>query len=215
MLNPEDFRRRLNEALVGRQKAVQEEVAAEEAHQQKAVARVQEEENKLQGEKEARNQMVTELDVQLPIQQYLETLRDQIAPKQEVHAWRAKDGKMPYALVYSTKIRKVLVEYKSGSAPGPRGCPGTADIRKFGLRVARDVLGVVLNWDGQLLIQNERIVNNSYYENDIYPLYWGCFSWERAWDKSFSITSPGGLQQFAQALTEFYVGPREGQGKYS
>ena len=199
------------------------------------------------------NQVVIELDSKLPTRQYLEVLRDRIAPKQKINQWGPKNGRLGYSLIYGVKTRIIRIkesytEYVGGySSKGGsfQGYPKTHYIERP--RVIRDVFSVVLNSKGVAHIWDRQVANSDYYEYEsrINPLDWGDFDYEithrqypnygldalaaervtgrrlsrepEIWkerDKnSFLINTEPGLQELAEALTNFYVGLKTGQGK--
>jgi hypothetical protein len=280
MLNPEDFRRQLEEALAAKQRADQETAAAQTLRQQQAAVDLQGKATRQATESVVevgrRNQAVLELDAQLPIQQYLKALRDQLAPKQRVNKFGPENGVIAFSIEYNKKLRYEIIN----------------ETNHHGYRQTKDILGIVLDGGGVLFIWNKRYVknaNNSESIDTTNPILWQPFfdekvehtalgriklvQMERAlvriqreedekkWLKNPTrenrpfwrpmpevnvsdyiaadpsgeetyirktgitrgdlrevvkiggINSPEGLQQFAQALTEFYVGLKTGQGK--
>ena len=280
MLNKEDFRRQLDDALAVKQRADQETAAAETLRQQQAVADLQEKAARQTTEKATeegrRNQAVLELDAQLPIQQYLKALRDQLAPKQRVNKFGPENGVIAFSIEYNKKLRYEIIN----------------ETNHYGYRQTKDILGIVLDGGGDLFIWNKRYVknvNNSESIDTTNPILWQPFFNEevehtalgriklvqmerdlvrmqreednKKWLKDPTrenrpywrpmpevsvidyitadplgketyirktgitrgdlrevvkiggINSPEGLLQFTQALTEFYVGLKTGQGK--
>ncbi len=116
MLNPEDFRRQLEEGLNKKRRADRQEAKEEkgQAKIQKQIAR-QEEKQAKQEEKE-RNRLVVELDRQLPIGQALETLRNKIAPLEHVRRFGPKGGKIAYVLPYRVKHYEITRKTSGSSS---------------------------------------------------------------------------------------------------
>ena len=234
MSNVENFRRQLNEALLGKQKAEAEAIVAARLRQQQETAQARESARQQQiaaetAEKQI-NQAVLKLDLQLSIKEYLEALRDQIAPKQKINKWGPDDGKIAYALVYQVKLRKVETSFhiEFSGEPG-LGHGGSRDpVLDYGWRRIKSVIGIQLNKYGDVSVEKNQCTNfSSFYDSDLNP-----FSWKEYFNVSWSdngnyfrtirsrkdsilgkynITSPDGLQQFTQALTDFYVGLKSGK----
>lgn len=235
MLNPEGFRKLLVEKLT------------EKPEKEEGLSRKPEEGvdwNKLPGilmnfvedqRKNLRDNGVVELDTQLPIKAYLEILKDQITPRQKVYHWGPVNGEIAYAFIYKTGINKVKIgsHEKNWTDIGratSRGfsfnvpIPRHAIIDDFGLRLTRDIVGVILDsqtplaLNKDLLLLSARHANTPYYVKSFNPLDWfkqedlsteGCRILSRI---SFETPQQGG-EWLGQVLADFYVGFKTGQIK--
>jgi len=153
MLNPEDFRRQLDEALADKQKADQREKVVCEAKQRQDTEEVQERVRQQQLETEVaerqKNQTVVELDSQLPIRQYLWVLKDLIAPNQPLMKWGPSQGIIAYTLVYKEEEKETPVDTyrtidRQAQARNPRQDPHVI-LEAWEPRTVRNILGVALN----------------------------------------------------------------------
>ena len=267
MLNPEDFRRQLDQALQEELKRredkknqiAEERRAAETIALSEARLREKEKELEKKGEQNKEfleNSAVLEIVKQAQIVQRLEGLRQKVAPKQKIKKFGPEKGEVGYSLVCGAGLRRVRVgessTYNSGSYQRHVGVTGegwtTSD--QFGLRIVRSVFGLKINHEGQVLIFSRECARARGYEKEINPLLWERrYKYEYGWDQDESyrlnymiygrlpqcnaplprygvtkkteievpveinIASEEGVQQFTQALTDFYVGLKTGQGK--
>lgn len=215
MLNPEDFRRQLSEVLAAKQKAEAEAAATERLRQQQGTAQAREERTQARATEKQRNQAVLELDSQLPIGEYLEVLKNKIAPLEYVRKFGPKKGKIGYSFIYGGGVRS-LGTFSETSIAGDRcGNTHAYTVKESVIRIARDVVGLTLNYLGTIRIAKRTCIigltsirnKNGYvlHPNSINPSNWNVdFS-------NFDVTSPEGLQKFAQGLTDFYVGFKSGK----
>lgn len=237
MLSPEDFRQQLEEKVAAKRQADQTATVAEKLRQQQEervefwkrakqltwaqiVKQLKEDFKELKREKENENQEVLELDSRLPIRQYLEVLRDKIAPWQQVKRYGPEEGKIAYGLVYKTKLRSVWLEDHTEeymvevTSLSPKvGYETTSKEKRYrrvsnkGLRKVRDVFGVVFNNSGFLKFAEQQCAKAPDFEKSTSPL-----KWKRLQGPINSYTNSGidvlgssGMRDFAGALTNFYV----------
>ncbi|MFH0942714.1 MAG: hypothetical protein V1810_00925 [Candidatus Beckwithbacteria bacterium] len=248
MSNVEEFRKQLEEGDSFRRQIKQDEIMAEKSRRQKERTEFWEgikratprqvvegiakgikesvEETKWWKDKK-KNEEVFQLASQFPIKQYLEVLRDKVAPMRQVRSYGPKNGKIAYALTYKARVQleatgksHTKIERVERWVSGR----GFSTIMKFneereianvGPRMVRDVLGVVFDDSGLLQLTQQQCAKAPAFEKSINPLTWGRHGGRKEIRKfnTISITSPEGLQQFAQALVDFYVGLKAGQGK--
>ncbi len=278
MLTPEDFRQKLEELpAVERRMTIWEKLAARKAQrlqerEEKKTKELREQEKALIRKKEIeqRNQHTFELASQFPVKEYLEILRDKIAPKQKVNEFGPMEGLIAYSLIYGKGFKTITVGYRGTGEyeGGSSGLGGSHTPRRQIMLPIEEaqrvfyVLGVVLKPEkGMAVLRDEKRAN-------INPLRWGInfespqymsFSnnWSYFWqhryddlpgdtrpkevreaerqqkqqedweverrhreqrdllqesytpDGGFRVNTPEGVQQFAQALTDFYVRVRK------
>lgn len=175
-----------------------------------------------------KNQEVFQLDSQLPVRQYLEVLRDKIMPMRQIKRYGPKDGKIAYGLVYGVRAqfeptgKSHTKKERIETVISGRGFSSTVmmnkekEVANVGLRMVHNVLGVVLDNSGFLKLSKQRCAKAPGFEKSKNPLKWRAGRGEVGVGKLnfvISMTSPDGFQQFEQALTDFYVGLKAGEGK--
>jgi len=242
-MRPEDeFSRHLDNSLANKQGGDRLAAEAETlARKQQAIesrARAEQQKAVVRSEEDRKNQAALELESQLPIRQYLETIRSKMAPKQKILRRGPKDGKIGYSLIYGSKIKVVdFIELSRGWVGGHSGKggsdPGRLVIHYLRVPAAvKDVLGVGLSSEGLAYIWNKKVSIGLGYEPSINPLDWKEFSYKRTRKtnnelileyndgtaekggvNTFFINTEDGLQGFAQTLTDFYVGLKTGKIK--
>lgn len=240
MLKPEDFHNQLDEALADRQKVIQEAVGEKRLNRQERVVRLQQQLDQQTSEDAAkekeRNQAILELDSQLPIRQFLEILRDKIAPKkylggfigpkQPLQKFGPKNGGIAYGLVYKDAWESVVVGHHTvigqSHNVGHGAYADAFEVNEYATTRVRYVLGVALTtWSGPVMSPEEdrkrmKICTNKVSKyagyNDMNPLSWPQNNTIQDIFDVF-VKQHEAAQQLAQALTEFYVGLKTGQTK--
>lgn len=180
MLNPEAFRRQLNQVdqeLAEKRQADQRGWDVRKAKQQQDAEETQERVSQQQleaGEEERqKNQAVLEMDSQLPIKAHLEILREKIAPEQKIQRWGPVNGEVAYSLVYEKKKRIIQVAQPAhGLTARARVLSGIVGPDGTTLKDTVDVFGLCLNDQGRVLIRNRRCAESPYFEKGINPLTW-------------------------------------------
>lgn len=213
MLNPEDFRRHLSRALAKKDQSNKRK-AAEAGVVKKAAAETLETDDK----------KVAEIDLRLPIKGILSVFREEVGIAEPIKKWGPENGQISYSLVYQSGVDQ-------GRPSRGRGDSGTSTIRWH------KTIGVVFNSDAELEIrlyapyQVEHSMKRLQ-ESDYNPSLWEKYLYDnlhKNGDTSigemfwlynklplgplFDVSSKKGVQQFALALTNFYVGLKAGQGK--
>jgi len=219
MLNPEDFRRQLNQSLARKRQDDQATATKESGRKQRAKKTENQLKTSREIEERQKNQVVLRLDSQLPIREYLNVLKNKIVPLEYIRRFGPNKGDLAYGFIYGGGIRKIVISSQTSSVSGRHGINShTHTVTESVTRMARDVVGVILNHEGFIdFVRAECVVDLSPIKNhngglicpnSINPLRWS--------GKSFAtvnINSEGGLQRFTQTLTDFYVGLKTGQGK--
>lgn len=225
MLNPEDFSRQLDEALVAKQVVDQEEVAVARlqaiARRQEASAQAVAKATK-EAEKEGqRNQAVLDLDAQLPIQQYLEILKDKIEPKERVERWGPEAGVIAYAFSYGLRIKKIIDSpegysklMSASDRAGHTSYWRNHYLEESHLELQKRVFGITLNEpSGKINIYHE-VIGHKIPDKIITPFVLNPFSRRSCgWDQKTPmakvyLSSQEAPQQFVQSLINFYAGAR-------
>ncbi|OGK16579.1 hypothetical protein A2774_03125 [Candidatus Roizmanbacteria bacterium RIFCSPHIGHO2_01_FULL_39_12c] len=183
-------------------------------------------------EVQERNNIVTRLDAQLPIKDYLEILRTEVAPKHKLLRFGATGGKVAYAFTYHEEKQKIHVADKrrmkktrtiyarGGSAEIPSDYPIPYKEPIFKGLIVSDVLGVVLDSNGDVQIDSEKCVklnnfalknyldsvtNTTKLDNVGFTQSFNPIDWKFYYLPKISVTNPEGLAKFTQALTDVYV----------
>jgi hypothetical protein len=115
------------------------------------------------------------------IPQYLEILRNRIAPKEEIKQWGSTNDIYAYSLIYRKGLKLIKVgshgtgRYEGGSSGLGGTYPGHEVIKvEKGLRFVHSVLGVALKPEGGLVVlRKEDCANSPYYQKSTNPLNWG------------------------------------------
>jgi len=213
MLKPEEFSQHLEKALAQRQRAEQEVVLAKTISLQQQEAERQERSSKEELEERQRNQAVLELDAQLPIRQYLETLRDKIVPEQEVKKWGPSKGGIAYTFVFNEEEREIVIDTKCW--PGGGRTPETYQSFKE-IRKTYDVLGLVLESSGYAKLGIWQCAEKGEKEGKYYPESENPWDFRRnksmlARERGFILSNIKERVRLVQALTDFYLAFEAGQ----
>lgn len=213
MLKPEEFSQQLEKALAGKQKAEQEAAAAKTLRRQQQEVERQERTSKEELEERQRNQAVLELDAQLPIRQYLETLRDKIAPEQEVKKWGPNKGGIAYTFVFNEEEREIVIDTKRW--PGGGRTPETYQSFKE-TRKTHDVLGLVLDSSSYAKLGIWQCAEKGEKEGKYYPESENPWDFRRnysmlAKERGFMLSNIKERVRFVRALTDFYLAFEAGQ----
>lgn len=183
-------------------------------------------------EVQERNNTVTKLDAQLPIRDYLEILRSEIAPKHKLLRHDRGIGKIAYSFIYHQEKQKIHVAdqhrqkktrtiyARGGSAeiPSDYSIPYKEPI--FKKLAVSDVLGVILDDNGDVQIDSEKCVKlnssvlksfwdgltaTSKVENIDFTENFNPLDWNFSYKPKMSVVTSDGLTKFTQALTSIYV----------
>ncbi len=186
MSNPEGFPGRLKRALEekNQQKAALREKkkktkARRIKREKRAAAAAIERQERINEEREQRNLVVSELDSRLPLAEYMEGLKSQLNPKEDIKRWGPDNGKIAYSLVYHTSRRKIHVGNRQEYIPGSRfdrsgsSSGYNRSVEVFRWRKTQAVLGAVLDHKGLVGVYNQTCAKKSrYHPKSINPLTW-------------------------------------------
>jgi len=176
MSKKESFPNRLKAALV--KKEEEERLAAQPVEEEtKDTAAIIEEQKRINEEAKQKNRVVSKLDSQLPIVEYMEDLRVELGLKEAVKKWDPDHGKIAYSLVYHTGERKLWVSAQVKDIPkadAPQGSDtSSVTILNHELRQTQEVLGLVLDHKGLAEIYSQTCAKKSdYHPESTNPLAW-------------------------------------------
>ena len=225
MSNKESFLQQLDKALSGRQWLETEAARIEKSRQKQEKEEKKQEQGAAKETERQNNQTVLTLDSQLPIREYLEVLKNKIVPLEYVRKNGPKNGRMAYSFIYSSGLKIISKPESEGMTGGFRNYYYKQGHR-FGLRVDREILVVEINYKKILsigVVTRSIGVETNTGLNGASPLEYSFpeikteginpLDREPNYKNSFNVNSEEGVQKFAQALTEFYVGLKTGRGK--
>lgn len=243
MLTPEGFRRKLNESIENKKKTDREKLRAEKAAVLERQARENEDQRRQrdqtlarQKEEKQKNQHTLDFASQIPVKEYLEIVKDKIAPKQKIQEWGPDNGKIAYSLAYNKRwslidVSSHKIMISSGTSNKGGGSPpvwGTQT--ETGFRLVEKIIAAKISEDGTAGLFHKICANSYFYEKDRNPLNWayghqvqytegfGYYAKKRTvweWDKGVllkvNINSSEGTAQFIQKLADFYVSLKSGK----
>lgn len=182
-----------------------------------------------------KNQRVLELNQQLGLRHYMESLETNLGLRRRLRTWGPENGIIAHSLVYRKALRYLEVGTQTYTVPMRRGSgrdvysahKAEGPIAWF--RRTKDVLGVVLDHEGWARVYNQTCAKGSdYHPNSTDPLTWliqkkhqvgplkphDPISWKPYYDSmdqgtteanSFNLNTQEGLNQFTQHLTDFFL----------